>query len=110
MCKLNSELKTKHKDDFEKVSQLVNIFDPCGFIHFGAPPDEYDCLTNNILSLYYTNKTREEIKTKFLYEIEHHFGTPDLTILTDPYKTEFYNDLDSLLDKLEQQIERKPSH
>ena len=110
MCKSNSDLKTKYKNDFEKVSQLVNGFDPCGFIFSGAPSDEYDCLTNNILSLYYTNKTREEIKSKFLYEIEHHFGTPDLTTLTEPYKTDFYNDLEKLLDNLEQQIDRKPSH
>ena len=108
MC-TKAELKTKYKQDFEKVSELVNAFDPCGFIDMGAPIDEYDCLTNNILSYYYTDKTKEEIKTKVLYEIKHHFETPDLTILPEPYKTEFYADLDKLLDKLEQQIERKPS-
>lgn len=108
MC-TKAELKNKYKQDFEKVSGLVNTFDPCGFIELGAPTDEYDCLTNNILSLYYTDKTKEEIKTKILYEIEHHFGTPDLTILEEPYKIEFYTNLDKLLDELEQQIERKPS-
>ena len=42
MCKENSELKIKYKADFEKVGKLVNEFDPCGLIHFGAPNDEYE--------------------------------------------------------------------
>jgi hypothetical protein len=92
----NFKLKQKHKADF----------DPCGFIHYGAPIDEYDCLTNQLLSAAYASKTRNEIKDLILHEIEHHFGTPDLEILDEPHKTNFYNDIEKLIDKLEQLIEK----
>ena len=108
MCNNNSELKRLYKSDFEKVRQFVNEFDPCGFIHFEFPEDEYDCLTNHLLSAVYANKLREEIKGIILHEIEFHFGTPDLTTLTEPYKTNFYNNLDKLLDNLEQHLTKQP--
>ena len=104
------ELKTTHKGDFEKVQRIVNDFDPCGFIHFGAPIDEYDCLTNQLLGAAYNGKTRTDIKNLILYEIEHHFGTPDLEILDEQHKTDFYNEIENLISKLEQQIDKKPSH
>ena len=110
MHKHNLDLKLKYKDDFEKIQSYVNEFDPCGLIHSGAPIDEYDCLTNQLLSAYYNGKTKTEIKNLILHEIEHHFGTPDLDILVEPYKTHFYNDIEILIDKIEQNITKKPSH
>jgi hypothetical protein len=108
--KHSTDLKHKYKDDFEIVQSFVNEFDPCGLINSGAPIDEYDCLTNQLLSATYNGKTRTEIKELILHEIEHHFGTPDLEILDEPYKTNFYNNIETLIDKLEKQIEKKPSH
>ncbi|OAQ43513.1 hypothetical protein A5893_17150 [Pedobacter psychrophilus] len=110
MNKHSTDLKHKYKDDFEIVQGFVNEFDPCGLINSGAPIDEYDCLTNQLLSATYNGKTRTEIKELILHEIEHHFGTPDLEILDEPYKTNFYNNIETLIDKLEKQIEKKPSH
>ena len=104
------DLKTRYKADFNKVQGFVNDFDPCELIHSGAPIDEYDCLTNQLLSAVYNNKPRTEIKELILHEIENHFGTPDLELLDEPYKTNFYNDIETLIDNLEQHIERKPSH
>jgi len=101
------ELKVKYKADFKKVQDFVNAFDPCGLIEGGAPDDEYDCLTNHLVSGVYTNKSRQELKDVILHEIEHHFGTPNLSIIKEPYKTEFYKGLDTLLDKLDA---IKPSH
>jgi hypothetical protein len=105
-----ADLKQKFKQDFDKAQSFVNEFDPCGLIYAGAPIDEYDCLTTQLLSAVYNGKTRTHIKDLVLYEIEHHFETPDLETLTEPYKTEFYNDIEKLIDKLEQQIKKKPSH
>ena len=102
-----AELKTKYKADYEKAQGFVNEFDPCGFIHFGGPIDEYDCLTSHLLSAVYSNKRRRELKQIILHEIEHHFGTPDVTIMVEPHKTQFYADIETLLDKLESM---KPSH
>lgn len=101
------ELKIKYKADFKNVQDFVNAFDPCGLIEGGAPDDEYDCLTSHLVNGVYTNKSRQELKDVILHEIEHHFGTPDLSIIEDPYKTEFYKGLDTLLDKLDA---IKPSH
>jgi len=100
-----SDLKHKFKQDFGKARKFVNEFDPCGLICAGAPIDEYDCLTHQLLSAIYNDKTRTEIKNLILHEIECHFETPDLKTLNEPYKTNFYNNIETLIDKLEQHIE-----
>jgi hypothetical protein len=98
-------LKHKFKQDFNKVREFVNEFDPCGFISGGAPIDEYDCLTHQLLSSVYNDRTRTEIKDLILHEIEHHFETHNLEALKEPYKTNLYNDIEMLIDKLERYIE-----
>ena len=98
---MDKELKQKVKADFATLTGFVNSFDPCGLISLGAPPDEYDCLTQQLLSSIYHNKTRQEMKALILHEIEHHFGAFDVATLEDPYKTHFYNELEKLLDSLE---------
>ncbi len=98
---MDKVLKQKYKTEFAAMTALVNTFDPCGLIEGGAPPDEYDCLTEKLVSSVYNKKSRQEIKDLIIHEIEHHFGTPDLTVLTEPYKTQFYNDLDNLLTNIE---------
>ena len=99
---MNKVLKQKYKTEFAAMTELVNTFDPCGLIEGGAPPDEYDCLTEKLLSSVYNNKTRQEMKDLIRHEIEHHFGTPDLTVLAESDKTQFYNDLDNLLNGIEE--------
>ena len=110
MNKNNTDLKHKYKEDFDTVKNFVNDFDPCGLIISGAPNDEYDCLINQLLSATYNRKTRTEIKELILNEIIHHFGTSNLEKFSEPHKTNFYNELETILDKLEKQIEKKPSH
>jgi hypothetical protein len=102
----NVVLDGKSKNDFEKIQEFLNMFDPCGLISLGAPEDEYDCLTIQLLSSIYNRKTKTEIKELILHEIEFHFGTPDLEILEEPYKTNFYNDLETFIDKLKQHFEK----
>ena len=101
------ELKRKFKSDFDKVQSFVNEFDFCGFISAGAPIDEYDCLTSELLISAYNGKTRVEMKDLILHEIEHHFGIPDITILTEPEKTKFFNDIENLIDKIQKNIRNK---
>jgi hypothetical protein len=107
---MEKNLKDKYNHDFKKVRRFVNEFDPCGFIHFGFPEDEYDCLTNHLLSYVYKSKSRDEIRFLVLYEIDHHFGTPDRTIMVEPYRTQFYDDIETLLNKLEQHFYKKHNH
>ena len=104
--KHKTDLKWKFKQDFNQVQKFVNEFDFCGLIYEGAPIDEYDCLTHQLLSAVYNDKTRTEIKDLILHEIEHHFGTPDLETLKEPCKTNFYKDIETLIDKLERHIEK----
>jgi len=106
--KHKTDLKHKFKQDFNQVQKFVNEFDPCGLISGGAPIDEYDCLTHQLLSAVYNGKTKTEIKDLILHEIEHHFETPDFETLKESCKTKLYNDIESLIDKLERHIE-KPS-
>jgi hypothetical protein len=98
------ELKQRYKADFATLTEIVNSFDPCGLIKGGAPSSEYDCITQQLLSFIYNKKTRQEMKDLILQEIEHHFGTPDLATLDEPYKTRFYKSIDTLLNDVYKKI------
>jgi hypothetical protein len=97
---MNKELKHKYLSELQTVRQLVNTFDPSGFIEAGCPDDEYDALNQQILSFIYSNKPRQDIRDLILNEVQNYYGSPDLTVLEEPYKTQFYSDLDAMLDKL----------
>jgi hypothetical protein len=101
---MNNELKEKYKQDYKKVSFLLNEFDLCGLIKGGAPDDEYDCLTDQILSSFYKNQSRSEIKGQIINELVHHFGNLDSINPPEPYKTKLDLILDSLLDKIENSL------
>ena len=98
---MKKDLTIKYKKDFNKIRLYVNVFDPIGLIKGGAPVDEYDCLTNKILSSIYNKKSREEIKQIIIHEIEDHFGDDNLIGLKEPYKTKFNKALELLLDNSE---------
>src|SRR5688500_17338182 len=101
---MEKALKHKYKSDFNIMTALVNVFDPCGLIEGGAPTDEYDCLTEKLLSSVYNKKTSQERKALILHEIEHHFGFLDLTALDEQYTSQFYGRLDKLLSDIEIQF------
>jgi hypothetical protein len=42
-------LLLKYKNDFKNIRQLMNWWDPVGLINSGAPEDEYDDVTEQIL-------------------------------------------------------------
>ena len=104
MSKLNKELKVKYEKDFAAMTEFVNSFDPCGFIEGGAPADEYDGISQQLLSFAYNKKTRHEMREFILREIEHHYETPDFTAMNETYKRKFNNDLDELLNRIEQRF------
>ena len=95
---MDREVKQKYKTDFAILAKLVNSFDPCGLIKGGAPSDEYDCLTQQILSSIYYKKTRQEIKKLIIYEVDHHFEMP----VEEKYKAKFNDSIDKFLTTLEQ--------
>jgi len=98
---MDKELNLKYKRDFKKVSLIVNEFDFCGLIKGGAPIDEYDCLTSQVLSSFYKKRPRLEIRDLIIHEIEDHFGTHDVDEIKEPFKTKLYSTLDTFLDKID---------
>ena len=71
---MSKELKSKYnKNDFATLTELVNDFDPCGLIKGDAPLDEYDCLTQHLLSYIYNNRTPQEIKDLIIHEVDEHY-------------------------------------
>jgi hypothetical protein len=103
----NSDIKAKYQRDMDVVRALMNQYDPCGLINAGAPSDEYDCMNGGVLRMVYDKKPRQEIREYMVHEIEHHFGTPDLSVLDEPYKSEFFRDLDEVLDGVENHFANK---
>lgn len=96
--KMDKELKSKYKKDFVALTKLVNDFDPCGLIKCGAPLDEYDCLTQHLLSYIYNNKTRQEFKDMIIREVDEHFGMP----VEKEYEVKYHKQIDEFIDTLEQ--------
>jgi hypothetical protein len=70
MNERNKILTNQYKTDFATLRELVNSFDPWSLIEGGAPKDEYDDLTQELLSFIYNNKSKNEIQSLILKYIE----------------------------------------
>ncbi|MNC27505.1 hypothetical protein D3C76_164020 [compost metagenome] len=67
-------LKQKHTGLYPQAEALVNAWDPIGLIGGGAPPDEYDCITVQLLELLDQGKNEAEIYEFIILELYDHFG------------------------------------
>ena len=101
---MKSELKAKYKKDFKTVTALVNEFDLFKLIEGGSPNDEYDSLTQKLLGYFYTQKTKQDIKSLLIEDIDREFGKPSVREIQEPFKSKFNISLDNLLDKIETKI------
>ena len=99
---MDKHLKTKYKIEFGITSAIVNEYDLCGLITGGAPNDEYDSLTNLILSSIYNKKSHSETKEQLIQLLTNYFGMDDL--IKEGGKTEINQTLDSLLDRIETEL------
>jgi len=97
---MDKELKSKYKKDFAALTELVNAFDPCGLIKVGAPLDEYDCLTQQLLSYIYNKRTRQEIKELIIKEVDEHFGMP----VEKEHEVKYHIQIDTFIDTLKQEF------
>lgn len=95
---MGKELKIKYKNDFATLTKLVNSFDPCGLIEGGAPSDEYNCFTEQILSSVYKKKSRQEIKELIIHEVDHHFEMR----VDKKHKSKFSDNIDKFITNIEQ--------
>jgi hypothetical protein len=90
------DLAKKYKTDFLIVQEAVNAFDPYGLIKGGSPIDEYDFLTDTILSGIYRDKSNSEINQLVIIELNKAFGPVDPTLRVD-YQTK---ELDKILNDI----------
>jgi hypothetical protein len=94
--KKDKEIKQKYDSDFERLRELVNSFDPLFLIDIGAPEDEYDSLTEKILSNVYDGKTKIEMTNLVRHEIQHHFGL----VVSEEFKEKFKIELEKFIDTI----------
>lgn len=81
-------LKKKYKDIYPKVELLVNQWDPIGLIDGGAPTDEYDCISVQLIDLLIQGKRSNEIYEFIFHELDDHFGM-GIDSITEEYKEKF---------------------
>lgn len=67
------KLKKKYRDIFEQAQELVNQWDPVELVSGGAPDDEYDCITVQLIGLLKQGKNQEEIYEFIIHELDDHF-------------------------------------
>lgn len=105
---MNKESKEKYKSDFILLSKYLNLFDPCGLIQNDPPENEYDSITQKLLSHIYNKKSRQEIKELIIHEVVHYFGTN----IGEKYENEFHSEIDKFINGLEESfaIENKKSY
>ena len=83
-----NKIKKKYKRIFKPMQDHVNEWDPIGLISGGAPEDEYDCLTSQLIILLEEGKTDEEIYIYIIRELDDHFGM-GIDSVSEEYKEQF---------------------
>ena len=84
---------------FNFIKTLLNEFDPCGLIHTGVPSNEYDCLTEKILSYITNKKSKSELINMINNEIKYRFGAPTKP-LNDNIKSQYNTEMDGFINQL----------
>ena len=89
------------KDIFEETRRLVNEWDPCSFIEEGAPTDEYDALTNNILSGVNNQRETEQVRNEVIELLDNYYGTPVFDELSTERQELLKKEINELIEKIE---------
>ncbi|MFD0675256.1 hypothetical protein [Cohnella sp. GCM10027633] len=82
------KLKEKYKDLYPNVEILVNQWDPIGLIDGGAPKDEYDCISVQLIEFLIQGKKNNEIYEFIVHELDDHFGM-GIDSIAEEYKEKF---------------------
>lgn len=100
---MNKQLKAKYKTEFGITSEIVNEFDLCGLITGGAPNDEYDSLTNFILSSITNKRSHDETVEKIIHLLEDYFGYNDS--IAETQKLKLQRTLDLMLGRIKNELD-----
>lgn len=84
------ELKKKYGDIYKQFEKRINEWDPIGLISGGAPKDEYDCITVQLITLLKNGKTEVEIYNFIIRELDDHFEM-GIDSISEEYKEKFVN-------------------
>ena len=101
---MNSNLKRKYKTAFLDIRLAINKFDPLGLIKMGAPIDEYDCISNQLLSYIAADKSIQEITIMIENEFVTHFGDQVSDDINEIVKIKFTTELEHFIMNLKNQI------
>jgi len=94
------EVKKEWTRQYRELEKIVNEWDPVGLIRGGAPDDEYDCLTTQILYLLHKGKNAEELREFILAELDEHFGY-GLNCIRIEYRDKFLDSCNSISLRIE---------
>jgi len=97
---MDNKSTSKYKNDFLTVRKFINEFDPCDLIKIVATEDEYDCMTQQIISYLYAKRSNQEIKDLIVHEIETHFGLTNPKDFKEPDRSMFFAELETFIIKV----------
>lgn len=92
-------IKKRWLNQYKELEKMVNEWDPVGLISDGAPEDEYDCLSTQLLSLLQQGKQIDEIRTFIFKELDEHFAYK-IACLQNTYHERYIQRLDSFCEKM----------
>ena len=84
-------LKKKHTKYFLLVREIINELDPVGLVEMGAPEDEHDTLTGQVLALIVNDRIKDVRQTLIDSYDRYGFGVDKLE---EAYKDIFYKQID----------------
>lgn len=84
------KLKKHYNELYLRLEPIVNEWDPIGLIAGGAPNDEYDCITVQLISLLKQEKNQNDIYEFIIHELDYHLGM-GIDSVNDMYKERFIN-------------------
>ena len=93
-------MKRDYQEIFDKTRRLVNEWDPCSLIKSGAPPDEYDSLTNKLLSGVINQIDKNILQSDIINLLNNYYGTPDFNELSKEKQNRIKKDIDELIERI----------
>lgn len=93
------EIKNRWSEQYQQLEVIVNRWDPVGLIRGGAPKDEYDCLTTQLLALLHKGATPEVLKNFIVVELNQHFGY-GISNINEEYQEKFNKNCSEFSEKI----------
>lgn len=90
----------RHKELFGLIRNLVNNWDPCGFIVGGSPEDEYDAITFKLMSGIVNKQNTLVIKEDVLKLLDEYYGGPSTFELSTENQIKLVKNIEHIIDEI----------